>query len=732
MEYYAHSDSQKDKSQWHLLKRHLEDTAVLAAHFAEKFKAAKIGYVAGLLHDVGKYSDAFQQRLHGAKNKVDHSTAGAVEADKYYKVFGKILAYVISGHHAGLPDWGSKADESSLEGRLNKGSLPNYSAFEQEIVLPTPEELAFPIKKAPMGYGFSVQFFIRFLYSALVDADFLDTERGLNPDKSYLRGNRVLLSEMKQVLDSFLEDLSVRTFRTQIKGYREQVLANCKTKAILRPGFFTLTVPTGGGKTLSSMAFALKHAVTFNMDRVIYVIPYTSIIEQNAAVFRDIFGDDKVLEHHSNFSYSDIVQDEQAENNSSMEEKLKLAAENWDMPVIVTTSVQFFESLFASKSSRCRKLHNVANSVVIIDEAQMTPTGFLRPCLNALVELVTNYNTTVVLCTATQPAIGKFLPFDIETFEIIDDPEGLYQALQRVRVNNLGELSDDSLADKLLMYEQVLCIVNSKKHARIIFEKIQEEGTFHLSTRMCPAHRSEILQTVRTRLKSGDTCRVVSTQLIEAGVDVDFPVVYRSIAGTDSVAQAAGRCNREGTRDKGEVCVFRPEKHGLPAGWLSRTASIGESIFSKAQDPLSLEQVKEYFTLLYDIEDENLDKERIMAQIKEQEKGLRFPFRFIADKFKLIDESTNAVIIPWDDECRKLLEEAKWSKFPRQYARKLQRYTVQVYDVEFKDMLRYGILEDIAGCFFALSEERYKANYNTATGLLPCTDSMFLRDTLII
>lgn len=732
MEYYAHSDSQKDISQWHLLKEHLADTASLASQFAERFNAEKLGYVAGLLHDIGKFSAPFQQRLRGAKNKVDHSTAGAIEAYKYHKTFGKILAYVISGHHAGLPDWGSKADEASLEGRLTKDSLPDYSPFEQEIVLPKPEELIFPIKKAPIGNGFSVQFFIRFLYSTLVDADFLDTEKGLNPDMSRLRGNTYLLSEMMQVLDSFLNDLSTRIPQTRIKQYRDQVLANCKDKAILRPGFFTLTVPTGGGKTLSSMAFALKHAVTFDMDRVIYVIPYTSIIEQNAAVFRDIFGEDKVLEHHSNFSYSEMVQDEQGENNTSIEEKLKLAAENWDMPVVVTTNVQFFESLFAAKSSKCRKLHNVANSVVIIDEAQMIPTAFLRPCLNALVELVTNYNTTVVLCTATQPAIEKFLPSDFQPLEIIDNREGLYQGLQRVRVNNLGELPDDSLVDRLLSYEQVLCIVNSKKHARIIFEKIQEEGSFHLSTRMCPAHRTEILQTVRARLKRGDTCRVVSTQLIEAGVDVDFPVVYRSLAGADSVAQAAGRCNREGTRDKGDVYVFRPEKHGLPAGWLSRTAAIGESIFNKAQDPLSLEQVKEYFAQLYDVEAENLDKEKIMALIKEQERALSFPFRHIADKFKLIDENTNAVIIPWDEKCKRLLEEARWSKFPRQYARKLQRYTVQVYDIEFKDMLRYGMIEGIADSFFALSEEAYNTHYSPAKGLLPCTESMFLKDTLII
>ncbi|MDK2986595.1 MAG: CRISPR-associated endonuclease/helicase Cas3 [Clostridia bacterium] len=733
MKYYAHSDSEKNKSEWHLLKHHLEDTAKLAAGFAGSFGAEKLGYLAGLLHDIGKYSPEFQRRLEGDKNKVDHSTAGAVEAYEYHKVFGKILAYVIAGHHCGLPDWGSKADESSLEGRLNKESLPDYSAYKSEIGLPKPEEIVVPAKKAFVGAGFSMQFLIRFLYSALVDADFLDTERALNLEKASLRDNRASLAEMLSVLDIFLENKCCSAPDTLVNKRRAEILASCREKAVSRPGLFTLTVPTGGGKTLSSIAFALKHAVTHGMDRIIYVIPYTSIIEQNAAVFRTIFGEEKVLEHHSNFTYpEDDSRETESEYHTRVTEKLKMASENWDMSIVATTNVQFFESLFAARSSRCRKLHNIANSVIIIDEAQMIPTGFLRPCINALAELIANYNTTVVLCTATQPAINKFLPPEIKPLEIIDDPEGLYRTFQRVSVDHMGELSDDSLAEKLLSHNQVLCIVNSKKHARIIFEKIQYEGAFHLSTRMCPAHRSQVLQTIRERLKKGENCRVVSTQLIEAGVDVDFPVVYRSSAGIDSIAQSAGRCNREGLREKGEVYVFRPEKHGLPAGWLSRTAVIGDGILRRYPDPLSLDAVKDYFSMLYDIEGEELDKERIMAEIKEQEKLLRFPFRRIADKFKLIDENTTAVVIPLDYECRKLLEEARWSQFPGTYARKLQRYSVQVYEQEFKEMIRFGILEEIAGRFYVLREDVYRAHYSLEMGLLPCTDSMLLHDTLII
>lgn len=475
------------------------------------------------------------------------------------------------------------------------------------------------------------------------------------------------------------------------------------------------------------MAFALKHAIVNGMRRVIYVIPYTSIIEQNAAIFRDLFGENIVLEHHSNILHYDDTDGE----TESISANVKLASENWDMPIVFTTNVQFFESLFASKSSRCRKLHNIVGSIIIIDEAQMIPTDFLLPCINALVELVTNYNTTIVLCTATQPAINTFLPPEIKPIEIIDEPQKLYSDFKRVEINHLGELHDDLLAKKLQSEKQVLCIVNSKKHARVLYEMIRKEGSYHLSTRMCAVHRSHVLRLIKARLRNAETCRVVSTQLIEAGVDIDFPVVFRSSAGIDSIAQSAGRCNREGIREKGTVFVFRPERHGLPSGWLSRTASIGEEVFRRVADPISLEGVNEYFQQLYNIEGERLDKKGIMTDIKEQQKQLKFPFRSIANKFKLIDENTTSIVIPYDDECKFLIEKTMYSEFPRKFIRKLQRYSVQVYESEFRDMLRLGIIRDIAG-IFVLSDEGYHHNYSLEMGLLPCTESMLLKDTMLI
>lgn len=735
MAFYAHSHKDKDKSQWHLLKSHLQDTAAKAAVLAGAFGAEKLAFVAGILHDGGKYSSDFQKRLEGKRIRVDHSTAGAVEAEKRYGPLGKLLAYIISGHHCGLPNWGSKEDEASLAARLT-GKLNDYSALYDEIDLPPPRALSFPRFVPVVGQGFSAQFLIRFLYSCLVDADFLDTERVLDPQKSAFRKRRYSLNVLMDMLDRFIDSMCEGAPATAVNAKRAEILANCRGKALCLPCLFTLTVPTGGGKTLSSLSFALRHALHYGKDRVIYVIPYTSIIEQNAAVFKSVLGDENVLEHHSNFAFPHEAREEtECEFMGDMRQKLILAAENWDMPIITTTNVQFFESLFAARSSRCRKLHNVSNSVVILDEAQMIPTGFLKPCLSALMELVTNYNTTVVLCTATQPAIGKLLPEEIRPVEIIDNPLNLYETFKRVQVHYLGSVTDDELTKRLTGCHQVLCIVNSKKHARVIFSIIDNawsEGTFHLSTRMCPAHRTVVLKEIRERLKEGLSCRVVSTQLIEAGVDVDFPVVYRSMAGIDSIAQAAGRCNREGRLHSGEVHVFWPEEHGMPRGWLKRTASLGGLVLERRDDPLGLDGVKEYFSTLYEIDASELDKEGILAEIKEQERYLNFPFRTVAEKFKLIDNHTSTVVIPLNDNCRKTLAEAEYSPFAGRFARALQRYGVEVFEKEFSEMLCYGALQVAANRFYVLREEVLKQHYNPKTGLEPFTESMFLNDTLIV
>ncbi len=711
MRYYAHSKEHAREEEWQLLCDHLKNTATLANQFAEKFRAGPFGYALGLLHDLGKYSEEFQRRLRGCMIRVDHSTAGAQKAvDLFGRAVGRLLAYPVAGHHAGLPDYGSLADPDSLSKRLTK-VVPPLDGSE-EILEAIPSNLSLPIRPNASNPGFSLQLFIRFLYSCLVDADFLDTESFLNADQARIREREYRnLPELLAALNLHLEAIAQQALPTPVNRLRGQILDACRQKAQELPGFFTLTVPTGGGKTLSSLAFALEHAVLHNMDRVIYVIPFTSIIEQNADVFRRAVGEDCVLEHHSNYHFS-MVSEEEAEEDRFY--RLLLSTENWDAPIVVTTNVQFFESLFSSRSSRCRKLHNIANSVVILDEAQMLPTPYLRPCMLSLVELVRNYHVSVVLCTATQPALNGLVPDEMLVKEMMPDPVHLYEALRRVEIQSIGTVSDEELAREILQHNQVLCIVNTRTHAQKLYQLIKTApGAFHLSARMYPAHRSAKLDKIRAALNQGRQCRVISTQLIEAGVDVDFPVVYRSISGIDSVAQAAGRCNREGKLAKGHVYVFKPEKHGLPRGWFNRTAAIAEMVMRDQEDPLSLEAVNQYFTLLFDVEGERLDKKGIVNAFEDGAKQLAFPFSTIANEFQLIENDMVSIIIPGDEECKTLLEEARWRGPSRQLSRRLQRYTISIYRAEYAELIQSRALESIAEQYLVLREPSF---YNDEIG----------------
>lgn len=700
MEFYAHSLEDRDERHWHLLQDHLVDTGDLCARFADVFRGAEFGRIAGLLHDIGKYSEQFQRRLRGEAIRVDHSTAGAKEAVSLYKGgLGHLLAYVIAGHHSGLPDYGSAVNEGTLAARLGK-AVPNYEAYRDEIGPLLPKELLnkLPIRPSAGALGFSLQFFIRMLFSCLVDADFLDTESAVNPERSMVRGSYPSLTELRTRLERFLETEFGRVEATYVNQLRADILAQCRDMGAQPPGLYTLTVPTGGGKTLSSLTFALHHAVANGMRRVIYVIPFTSIIEQNAGVFRRALGDRCVVEHHSNFS-------PRSEDEEFLDDHLsRLAQENWDAPIVVTTNVQFFESLFSHKSSRCRKLHNIAGSVVILDEAQMIPTPYLVPCLWALHELVENYHVTAVVCTATQPRIQGLLPQETDTREIAPEPRQLYEAFRRVRVNWIGDLDDEVLAPTIRDHQQVLCIVNTRTHAASLYERIRGEGTFHLSARMYPAHRSQKLARIHDALQRRENCRVVSTQLIEAGVDVDFPVVYRALAGVDSIAQAAGRCNREGRADTGHVFVFRPEARYLPGGWFQRTAAVTLMVLRDHEDLLSLDAVDAYFRLLYEFEGSKLDEHGVVELLEEGAAQIAFPFREVGEKFQLIDSPMTPVIIPRDPACAELLEEVKWRGPSVSVSRRLQPYVVQVYQHELMELARQRATEVIAQQYTVLRD----------------------------
>lgn len=726
MQYYGHSKKGEDKSAWQLLKDHLVNTANLAKQFGTDAGVAELASIAGLLHDIGKYSTAFQARLDGASRKVDHATAGAKEIRELFKQdqtqqsLATMLAYCIAGHHTGLPNYGDSSDvdgDSTLLSRIEKKKLEDFSTYKTEIdhaslVLPVHLKIK-PDTKYPW---FSFAFHTRMVFSALVDADFQDTEEYINGKKprSEHESIEVLCERLNRHLHKFDHPTS------EINRKRTETLTTCVEKAAETQGFFTLTVPTGGGKTLASMAFALNHAVKHSLKRIIYVIPFTSIIEQNAAVFKDILGETNVLEHHSNFDWKKKSTNNTEADDETREalDKLKLAAENWDIPIVVTTNVQFFESLFANKSSSCRKLHNIAKSVVIFDEAQMLPRDYLDPCMMAIKELVKNYGTSTIFCTATQPALEERLP-GVSFTELAPDPQGLFEFYKRVQIKNAGKLSDTELLEKVTSHTQALCIVNTRKHAKGLFDALpKDSGNFHLSTLMCPTHRKEQLLKIRERLKAGMPCRVISTQVMEAGIDVDFPVGFRSLAGLDSIIQAAGRVNREGKNPSGEMFIFEantPFIKKTPT-FVQQGANVAANILrNHSADPVSVEAINAYFKLLNNLQDPKraFDVKEILSHFRDD---LNFDFKTASEKFSLIENNTVAVVIPYNAEAKKLLEQARYHPFPYKFARQLQMYTVNIYENEFEKLQSKGVVELYNETYQVLTH--IQDYYNEQTGLV--------------
>lgn len=647
------------------------------------------GYLAGLWHDLGKFPEKWQDYLRSkvdphaddVSGKVDHSTAGAQHAIKSYPTLGHLLAYPIAGHHSGLLD--GKSNAACQATRLQKADLPDYQNAPLEITShPFPKLPAFLQRDA-----YSISLFTRMIFSCLVDADFLATEAFMNPSQAKTRNQTPdsAIHDISRLIDAKIDAFGIPSLENNVNFQRRKVVENCRSSANQSVGIFSLTVPTGGGKTLSSLSFALRHALAHGQQRVIYVVPFTSIIEQNAEVIREILAPlqthsfTPLIEHHSSLS---------PERESTQS---RLATENWEAPIIITTAVQFYESLFAAKTSRCRKLHNIANSVVILDEAQSLPVDFLKPCLRVIQELADHYHTTTVLCTATQPAVHyDEVEFSIglkNCREIIADTKSLFDALKRVEIESLGDVSDSSLVQRLADRTQVLCIVNRRKHAQQLFQMLgQGEGNYHLSALMCPEHRSEILTEIRQRLLDGLPTRVVSTQLIEAGVDVDFPVVYRALAGLDSIAQAAGRCNRNGKLPApGLTYIFRPEDQKAET-YFRETAQVAHQLIDLHPDLLSQEAIRHYFDLYYYQQSKRWDAKGILASesfyIDGGDKMFPFLFQFktVSENFRLIEDWQVPVIIPYDEMGRTLIAELRNPSIPlnRKLLRGLQRYTVQI------------------------------------------------------
>ncbi len=706
VEFYAHVGEDGGRSQ--PLRDHLQNTAQLAAGFAAPFGAEGPAYLAGLLHDVGKYSRAFQRRLRGAQERVDHSTAGAIEA---FKMRQGEIAFAVAGHHSGLPDGGSPTDiiGTTLHARLKRKVEP-YAMWRQELT-PAP-----PVPPDLPSDSFTRAFYTRMLYSCLVDADYLDTEAFMDGEKAALRRRTPFtMPELLNRLEAYISPW----WKTEkeLNRRRCEILRACMDGGRrAERGLYTLTVPTGGGKTVSSLAFALSMACERNMDRIIYVIPYTSIIDQNAAVFSKILGRENVLEHHSGVDYT------ADENDGAHPSRKVLATENWDVPVVVTTAVQFFESLFANRSSRCRKLHNLANSIILFDEAQTMPVPYLRPCVAAIAQLVQHYRAAAVLCTATQPALGPLfaeLAPGLPIQEICPEPERQFTFFRRTTLSDLGELSRETLSGRLRATLQALCVVNRRQTAQDLYASLKGErnlaDSYCLTTLLYPAHRKRLLEEIRQRLQSHLPCQVVSTSLIEAGVDVDFPVAYRELAGLDSILQTAGRCNREGDRPAAESPVYIFRLAGQPAPKLTeQNIDAVRHVLRDYDDPSGLDAIESYFTFLRTLKgDAALDKENILDSFRYGIQGNFLPFASVAEKVHLIDTGTRPVYIPLE-EGKDLISDLRQGKRSRSLFRKLGQYAVNVYPLHLERLERAGAVQWLDEEVIVLTDPRC---YDAHTGL---------------
>ena len=700
MKYIAHIDGERIQT----IKEHLEGTAKLSGEFAEKFGKQDWGYCCGMLHDIGKYSIDFQKRILGENNyRVDHSTAGArVCLEKGGKY--SFLEYCIAGHHAGLPNYGNNYDESTdstLSGRRLK-KLSDYQAYQTEIEVPAINSMPIDLKRT-VNPDFSLSVFMRMIYSCLVDADFLDTEAFMKEGKQGRNSGEnieILFKKLENYISGWLKNQDIDT----VNGRRTEILKNCLEMGKTEKGLFRLTVPTGGGKTVASLAFALRHALENKMDRIIYVIPYTSIIEQNAKVFRDILGEENVLENHCNVDYE------------SSEELLpmQLASENWDKPIVVTTNVQFFESLLANKSSKCRKLHNIANSVIIFDEVQMLPNDYLKPCIAMIEELINNYQVSAVLCTATQPALASFFHEGISAKELCPRMEEQFEFFKRTVFENVGVLTENDLIQRLEKEYQALCIVNTKKRAQRIYKQLEGEGVYHLSTSMYPKHRRRILREIRERLQKNKKCILISTSLVEAGVDLDFQSVYRELAGVDSMIQAAGRCNREGLRPEKEskVYIFQFEGKENVLGQRQQI-DVAKSVIADNRDISDMESITQYFEMLYHIKGDSLDKKKILDEFRNK----RYNFAKVGKEFKLIEQNTKTIFINYETEANETLCLLKERGFTRSGMRKASQYCITVYENEFNKLYGIGSIQPISEDIEDFYELRDKEKYTEKIGL---------------
>lgn len=723
-DFFAHTPV--GEGAWHDLVTHLKQTSAIAEESAEKFGSGELARLAGLWHDIGKFNPDFQKYLRDCEKAKREESAPPAKGTPH-AIYGAMLASdslqalaaIIYGHHAGLPN-ASRLKEAVRVPEVREKYENILPVARDEIGgLEFQEDIRSLLSDPPRD-ELQMETFQRMLFSALVDADFLDTETHFDPEVPEFRGSDI---DPKQLWEVFQKDrnefLSSAGEQTVVNEVREEVYRLCLEAAERPQGVYRLSVPTGGGKTRSGLGFALRHAIEHDLDRVIFAVPYTSIIEQTASVYQGIFtelGENAVLEHHSAVRRDDVSSGERQDEAWT---RARLATQNWDAPLVVTTTVQLFESLFANRTSRCRKLHNLCRTVIVLDEVQTLPVGLLWPTVSMLQELVRRYGVTVVLCTATQPALdgtSKYLEGFTSVEDIVPTERAAdhFQTLRRVEYEMPSEpWSWKEVARRLLEAapnKQAMVILNTRKDALAVLDELKGEPVLHLSTLLCGAHRRVVLEEVRRRLDEDEPCLLIATQVVEAGVDLDFPVVFRALGPLDRIVQAAGRCNREGKLDgPGRVVIFEPEEGKMPQG--EYAAAFGEAKQMLARPEFDLhdpEIFREYFRLLY--QDVPTDQEGIQKLRRE------FDYPEVASRYRLISNPTVPVIMryPQDDEARKpldrLLGRIRGTGIWSSDHRRLQPYIVSMFEHEFEKRREY--VEEISEGVFV-----WNGNYDELRGI---------------